>query len=678
MPVMAAANTGPTAAATAKSSVKQTTKPVSKKREEELRRQRLRAARQQLKQDDKEIRKLEKRLRLNRRKGRKAIPQSFYADGLGDILDFIDKRAEADDDLKQEQETAAVEQEPRSDDEEPIDDPSGSDDDGPDDQDDDDDEVDDNASDDEEIDGEPANEEVDEEEEVAQQEDEPASAADAPQPLDEMLLRRIRGQLNRITSSNLPSICTFIEALYRDHSLWQVNECICRCIHSLIVIDVSMSPPQLVSEVCLLLAALHGNVGEEVGGHALHFFAHSLDAELQSRRDLEDKRLDNSLAIVCNLFAAGLADPVLMFDIACRILTIFDEKSIELLLFLLTSVGFLMRKDAPDRMKQLIQEIHTKASSCGDGSHSKRAEFMLETLADVRNNNLLRVTSRATSVIQPLDRDAMKSMLRPCLKNATKISFIPGSLSQALASNRWWIKVGPGLIEERVNREDQSSAAVQQQLSQFCLDTDLEERLCRRLRLNTTPLRRSLFKAVVSASDYVEAGDRLVSLCRRSNCSDAAHVVLQIALHEGRTLNKFYVHVLKRFSQCDRRCKVAVFHALRQRVMDAESLSGKQCDILAHLVFQLLREQVISLAVLKSLDFAELTPTLVSWLQQLMSLILAQEELDMQQMFERIPKKEHTLLTSLRLFISCFMQESGESATKEALMAGIQLKLKRV
>ena len=48
--------------------------------------------------EDIEIRRLEKRLKLNKRKKKNQLPRSFYDDGLGDILDFVDQKVENDED----------------------------------------------------------------------------------------------------------------------------------------------------------------------------------------------------------------------------------------------------------------------------------------------------------------------------------------------------------------------------------------------------------------------------------------------------------------------------------------------------------------------------------------------------------------------------------------------------
>lgn len=645
---------------------------VSKKKEEEMKMQRVRQVRQQLKADDKVIKQMEKKLKLNRRKGRKAIPKSFYADGLGDLLDLVDKRVDPDQDLDEVKDEGEEEQ--QSDD---SDQDMNSD-------------VHDQESDhgsehsdqefDQEIEFDPDSEKEDEDEGVESDEsDEEAQETIAeppaepirqePEQLDQTLLRRIRGQLNRITTSNMPSICSFIGNMYRENSLFQMNESICRCMDSLLVIDVTLSPLKLVTEMCLLLAALHENIGEEVGGHAMHYFVKKFKAEFDSSsRSMESKKLDNVIAIICNLYATGVMDSGLMYEIVSELVTMFDEKSIELLLFILTAVGFLMRKDSPDRMKSLIRDIQSKSNTAPDVS--KRTEFMLETLTEIKNNNILKVTSRSSSVVMPIDRDELKSILRNCLKQSTKVTPIPATLQQVLTSNRWWIKVGPGLIEDQEIREAKDKVLETSKVSamSFNLESESEERLCRKLRLNTTTLRRSLFKAVISSSDYIEAADRLASLCNKSQCIEAANVVIQISIHETKKFNPFYFHVLKRLASFDRRYKLSIFFAIKDRLTEVSDFSEAKQLSFATLIFHLIKAKVISLAVVKGLDFASLTESLVQFMTSLLQMIMDEGEEVMREVFDRIPKKDHMLLTQIRLFISCFMDKANEQSLGRDLM----------
>ena len=573
------------------------------------------------------------------------------------------------------------------------------------------------------------------------------------------LRRTIRGQINRLTSSNLPSIGSLIENLYHKNSLFQVNECVCECIHDLIIVDGTMSPIKLISELALLIATLQVNVGDEVAGHAVHFFVSifdrlnrdrlNKDRLNKDRLDPGSKKLDNLLLFFCHLYSVSVFDSTLILELMHQLLEEFDEKSIELILNMLISVGFILRKNSPSQMKLLIRSINSRANEAQssitnktktesttnktesttnktesttnktesttnktESVSNKRIEFMLETLAEIRNNNIMKVTSKCSGVIVPIDRDILRNTLKNSLKKANKVTPLLVTYDQALSSNRWWVKVGslkerqeggssesvPGESSESVPGE--SSESVPGGSSESILE-GREEKLCRMLRLNTSPLRRSLFKALISSADIVEACSRMITMCsggrssegmstrregmsakrwstsgtmntKAMNTSEATNVILQVALHES-TFNPFYVHLLSRLCHFDRRFKLSTHFAVTDRIHTVEEMSEGMRKRFIQIILQLLVMKVISLSVLKGIEFSDLNQTLVQFLKSIISGIMSHEESLIKEIFDRIPNKDRSFATSIRLFIACFMDETNGTVGKEIIKARIKL-----
>lgn len=648
---------------------------IQKKREINQKRMKIREARTAIKQEDRVIKQMEKKLKLNkRRKKKNTLPKSFYAEGLGDILDLIDHRVKPDEDLENEKnENPELEldndDEPVNSEEEfQIDDDDDTDDDNGDSEGD---VIENDEGEDDEYADSDENSEDEDHDKIRKQLVE-------KEELDPDLLRKIRGQLNRVTSSNLPSISTFIENLYHSHSLYQVSQCICQVIDNLVIIPGILSPLKLVSELTLLVCSLHENVAEEVGGHAIHYFVSRFNSLLHEPRSNcedsdDDKRVDNALAILVYFYAAGLIEVGLLSDIVNQLILVFDEKSIQLLLFVLVTVGFILRKDSPEKLKILIKDVQAKAHqvSSAEGSEfsSKRVDFMLETMTALKNNNILKVTQRSSGVYSPIERDELRNILKNCLKKSSKVSAIPATFNQALASNRWWIKVGTLLEQQEDHQEDKKKR--KQNPQEEAMSTQ-EEKLCRALRLNTTALRRSLFRALISSTDYIEASDRLITLCPKNQVMEIANVVIQVAIHE-KSFNLFYLHVSRRMSSIDRRYKLSFFYAIKDRVSQVEEMKENRRKVFGDLIFHFVKHRIVSLSILKGLDFASLSPPLVEFMKYILSKVMDEEESVMKEIFDRIPKKDHAFASSIRLFISCFMDDSADSKTRELLKAKIKM-----
>lgn len=62
-----------------------------------------------------------------------------------------------------------------------------------------------------------------------------------------------------------------------------------------------------------------------------------------------------------------------------------------LLCFFTIDVGFSLRKDNPNGLKDTILEIQSAAQSLGGGDQSSHVKFMLETLMAIKNNNMRKI-----------------------------------------------------------------------------------------------------------------------------------------------------------------------------------------------------------------------------------------------------------------------------------------------
>jgi len=67
-----------------------------------------------------------------------------------------------------------------------------------------------------------------------------------------------------------------------------------------------------------------------------------------------------------NRFLSQVFNAILMYDILEKLAESFGEKEVELILLVLRSVGFSLRKDDPLALKELILRLQQKA---GEADH---------------------------------------------------------------------------------------------------------------------------------------------------------------------------------------------------------------------------------------------------------------------------------------------------------------------
>lgn len=622
-------------------------KPNQSKKIETLKEEaKLARQKRSIENEDQVIRKMEKKLKLNKRKKDK-LPSSFYEEGLGDLLDFLDgacKSKDSTDRLNEEEDMNDEESESCSSNEE---------------------------MDAEEQENNSSNEDEENSDDEKLNEDIYGRVIDKKgnivtnnlsinnqiiQPvdtnlIDPTLLRRLRGLLNRVAASNLPSISSEIVDLFQTYSMFSMNEGLTICIKDLIIKNEYFSPLKLVCELAMLITILHCKIGDEVGGHMIHSFIKELDS-LICNKILDNKRIDNVMAFILHLYGCDVIDSSLIYEILEKLCQNFEEKTIELIILSFTLAGFILRKDKPVRMKDLLILIQNKANNRKNEFKESRINFMLETLAAIKNNNILKITSSSSTILTPIDIQSIRSNLKHSFKgNNASVNSLPGAYTEVLGSNRWWIKSGQ-LIET-----DTSHNMIHANEP----SPDIEYKMCRLMRLNT-PLRKLLFNSLLSSENYIDAAVKMAKIAKKQS-TEVINVVVHVALHE-KEINLYYVHLLKHLASMKRNYKINLNFALRDKITDLMSFDKKQRTNLSKFIFELIKESVVPITVLKVIEFNDINEDHLDFLKNILTSIMKVDNQLMKDILIKIPPKD-TFATAIRLFISCFLDADCKEKFKK-------------
>ncbi|XP_072544796.1 nucleolar MIF4G domain-containing protein 1 [Salminus brasiliensis] len=682
--------------------------------------------------EDKEIKKLEKRLRLNKRKNKQSLPQSFVDDGLDYILGILEpggfgallEDGEEDMDagkmksrLESLKELSDSEEDAREDDGEEegcggeegeLDDVSeekGDDDD-------DDDEVEEEEQEmeeeqeeevEEEEEGVPENEsmkcdgEKEEEEEEEESEESTNSgqpntstvgkyippqlreAADSKRKAElERLKRSLKGLTNRLSEPNMASISGQVEEMYMSCSRKDMNDTLTELLLAACVTPTLM-PDRLLMEHVLLLSVLHHTVGLEVGAHFLETVVRRFDETYRQNSDT-GKESDNLVSIIAHLYNFHVVHSLLLFDVLKRLVASFSARDVELALLLLRNVGFALRKDDPLALKELITEAQRKANAEGQRfSDQTRVRFMLETMLALKNNDMRKIPGYDPEPVERLRKLHRTLVHHRASGTDVKLRVSLENLLEAERVGRWWIVgsswSGAPMIDDH-DKKPTSQPAKGEQFSAKVLD------LARKQRMNTD-IRRNIFCVIMTSEDYLDAFEKLLRLGLKGQQErDIVHVLLVCCLQE-KSFNGFYAVLAEKFCSHDRRFQMTFQFCLWDKFKDLASLSGSSFSNLVQMVTHLLLKKSLSLSILKAIEFGELDKPKVKFLRQIISKLLQQTQPeDLVEIFGRIsgiPKLE-MLREGLKLFIRHFLlrgtqaQGSDEQTTLLAERAEIATK----
>lgn len=124
------------------------------------------------------------------------------------------------------------------------------------------------------------------------------------------LKRLIKGQLNRLSETNMHKISVELDNLYMQNSRHDMNTTLTTSICDALISHV-LAPERMVMEHALLIAALHANVGTEVGANLLETLVdrfRELTENGIEQYDVEDKTLDNILFLMCHMYTFKVSE----------------------------------------------------------------------------------------------------------------------------------------------------------------------------------------------------------------------------------------------------------------------------------------------------------------------------------------------------------------------------------
>ncbi|XP_075068220.1 nucleolar MIF4G domain-containing protein 1 [Mixophyes fleayi] len=664
-------------------------KKKKKRSREETRRKALLEANEK---EEKEIKRLEKSLRMNKRKNKSSLPQAFTQDGLDYILGVLEPGGSVSGLYDQEDEEANTADKlhklsekvfQEDDSEEEGDNDNVEDDNFGDDDEENDLEDDDSLSEKDTAMGQESDNSG--EEETAGQESEDASgesdsedvanpsvinqsapslgskyippqlrqsdAMDAKKREElERLKKSVKGLMNRLSEPNMASISGQLEELYMANSRNDMNETVAGIVLSACITPAIM-PDRLMMEHVLLISILHHSVGIEVGAHILESVVKQFHDH--HRDGTESKECDNLITFIGHLYNFHVIDSCLVFDILKMLVSTFTERNIGLILLLLKNVGFSLRKDDAVALKELISEAQSKANAADKTLQDQnRVRFMLETMLALKNNDMRKIPGYDPEPVEKL-RKLQRSLVHSSMSGSdTRLRVSLENLLEADKVGRWWIV---GSSWSGAPMIGQSSAKMPApgvgKLSAKIMD------LARKQRMNTD-IRRNIFCVLMTSEDYLDAFEKLLKLgLKHHQEREIVHVLIDCCLQE-KSYNPFYAFLSSKFCEYDRRFQMTFQFSMWDKFKDLGSLSTTTLSNLIHLLSHLIKSKSLPLSIFKVIEFSELDKIKVSFLRQVLSKLLMDAEADdLALLFGKVSDnaKLGMLREGLKLFISHFL-----------------------
>ncbi|XP_066441831.1 nucleolar MIF4G domain-containing protein 1 [Eleutherodactylus coqui] len=478
-----------------------------------------------------------------------------------------------------------------------------------------------------------------------------SDAADAKRRQElERLRKSVKGLMNRLSEPNMASISGQLEELYMTNSRKDMNDTLSHVVLSACITPALM-PDRLMMEHVLLTSVLHHTVGIEVGAHILETVVKQFHDQHEHVTD--SKECDNLLTFIGHLYNFHVIDSRLMFDILKMLVSTFTERNIELILLLLKNVGFSLRKDDALALKELICEAQNKASAVDKKFQDQsRVRFMLEIMLALKNNDMRKIPGYDPEPVEKLRR-LQRSLVHNSVSGSdTRLRVSLENILEADKVGRWWIV---GSSWSGAPMIGQSSAKTAAQAVGKVSAKILE--LARKQRMNTD-IRRNIFCVIMTSEDYLDAFENLLKLGLKDQQErEIVHVLIDCCLQE-KSYNPFYAFLSSKFCEFDRRFQMTFQFSMWDKFRDLGSLSATTFSNLTQFLTRLIKSKSLPLSVFKVIEFSELDKVKVSFLRQVLyKLLMDSEADDLAVIFGKISDnpKLAMLREGLKLFISHFL-----------------------
>ncbi|CAL1382285.1 unnamed protein product [Linum trigynum] len=459
--------------------------------------------------------------------------------------------------------------------------------------------------------------------------------------------RRVRGLLNRLSEFNIESITGEMATIFRSLS----RSVSTQIISGEVLAACSGGPrgnEQYAAVFAAFVAGMAYSVGQDFGAKLMASLAASFEDEYRKEDNLS---LRNLTLLLSYLYIFGVCSSDLIYDFLIMLSKRLTEVDVSTILTVLQCCGMKIRGDDPAVMKNFIQTVQNrvhelKASSTEEQEkiNGKRMEFMLETICDIKNNKkrLHGETSEHTRIKKWLQKLSAEDILLRGLKWS--------KLLDPHKKGQWWLS---GDLAGKADDAEKVANTIDKEL----LEAQSMLQLAAAQRMNTDT-RKAIFCIIMSGEDYVDAFEKLLRLdLPGKQDREIMRVLVECCLQE-KVFNKYYTVLASKLCEHEKNHKFTLQFCIRDHFKELESMSLQRSMHLAKFVAEMVASFVLSLSVVKTIDFddaAQLTPKRIMHFRMLFESIFEYPGNTVWNTFTRLAGDEE--LEPLRIGMEFFIRE---------------------
>ncbi|GMR37362.1 hypothetical protein PMAYCL1PPCAC_07557, partial [Pristionchus mayeri] len=485
--------------------------------------------------------------------------------------------------------------------------------------------------------------------------------------------RAVRGALNLLSESTLIKTSRHMGELFLGNSKNEVKSALTKTLLRLIC-DSFRVQDRIMAVYGAFVALVHSTVSSEISSHLIEAFFVEFVNKLRDGGNLEEegKAMENRAVFAAHLLTFKIIRGEVVMELLNKMRENLDQARLGLILVLIRYGYKALKRTVNISLNEFIAATSKQLEEEGEKWQTQpRMRFLIEELNGLRKS----VTSFDTA-----DLDNMTSLYHGMMKKETSTERELGmsleDLMLAEERGRWWIVGSAFRLPTDGSRVtvgmEAGGGGARKQVSRDGLNFDSEMLdLAKRAGMNTE-VRRNVFCSVVSAKSEDDAFERLLRLSLKgSQEREIIHILISMLLKEKK-FNPFYVALLRRFAEYNRRFVITIQYALWDRLRELDTMKKDwQREHIADLIANLLLSRAITLMALKVVEWGELSADITACLKRMFTKMKDANLTKLTRIFECIMdvRKNRLLHDGLRLFLQMHFDDDPVYAKIENTFA---------
>lgn len=379
------------------------------------------------------------------------------------------------------------------------------------------------------------------------------------------LRRKVQGLINRLSDANLISILGNVESLYQNNPRQHVSLTLLDLLLGLLSDPASLQDTFVILHAGFI-TAVYKMIGPDFGAQVIQRIDEEFRLSLDVGKDDErpGKKLMNLASLLSSLYTFQVVGSKLIYDYIKMFVEDLSEDKVELLLKILRSrlscldlgrcfaknqrldSGPQLRQDDPSALKEIVLLVQNAVGRIGEQNLSVRTKFMIETINDLKNNRMKTGIAASTIMSEHVIRmkKTLGSLNTRSVKASEPLMIGVSDIRESDQRGKWWL-IGASYKDPVDNRQDNIVLPDKARSQDSRESADELLQMARDQGMNTS-VRQSIFKIIMSASDYNNAFQLLMNLrLKKTQEPEIAKVIMHCAGVE-QAYNPYYSLLARR------------------------------------------------------------------------------------------------------------------------------------